>query len=369
MQKDIRFDRLKLIAMIGIVFIHCVSNCNVLEEMEYLSAPYFIMSILYTAFLAMTNVFVIVSSYLLINKYKVKAGGIRFGKVIEICCVTSAYATAIYLILVASGAISFGLFDFFKSLFSVFVNQYWFIGAYLFLYIMSPLLFKALNALSEKEVRIVCITSLVFFSLFPTLFIFESPLEFYDSQHGKSIVWMIVLFVLTFYIDKFGMEFIRKIKKSQVVIGLSLSVFLLVLSRIVLRYISFLIHLGGDGEGRLFFDESVFIVVISFAFFVLTIKTKPKMKKGKIDAITSLLAGTTLGIYLIHNNPYLRTLMWEKFKLLIFKYSGMEVLMVIAIVIAIFIVCFLVEYIRIFVTGKLVSLKPCRGKNDRTAKN
>ena len=368
-QRDVRFDKLKIAAMLGIVWIHCVAHCNILEKVSYLSASYFLISIMYTIGFSMTNVFVIVSSYLLINRYKRRAGTIRFKKVYAMIALTMVYATLIYLALVAFNVIPFSWFDFLKSVFSVFVNQYWFVGAYLFLYIVSPLLFKALDSLSEKELRILCVIELLFFSIFPTAFIFESVIHFYDAQHGKSIIWMLVIFTLTFYIDKYGMTFIDRIKKSQVLIGMFATVLLLVFSRVVLRYISYLINLGGDGEGRLFFDESFLILIVSFGLFFLTLKERNRTARGKSSNLFANISNTTLGVYLVHNNPYLRGVLWSSVSPIVFAYPGVEIIMAVAVVWVVFTLCALLELIRISVSRKISGWK-LRGRlYDGTSKS
>ena len=342
-KRDVRFDILKLIAMFGIVFIHCVSNCGVLDTIDYLSWEYFVVSVLNTVFFSATNVFVIISSHLLIKRFKTNLNSIRFKKIFNLVIITSIYSTVIYVGLVVLGFAEFSLFAFLKSIFSVFVNQYWFVGAYLFLYFISPMLYRALDIFSEKELRTICIICLTVFSVFPSLFIFSSVLDFYDSQHGKSIIWMMILFTFTFYLNKFGTEVINKIKKIQIIVVASLATAILVISRIVLRFISFYLNMGGDGEGRLFFDESVFILAISFCIFIFTLKTDRIDLPQKANRFISSCAGTTLGIYLIHNNPHLREVLWEKAGTFIFSKNGMEMVYIIIVVIAIFVSCMFFE--------------------------
>ena len=357
MKKDIRFDILKLIAMAGVVFIHCVGYCNILGELEYLSWKYFAVSVPYTVFFAMTNVFVIVSSHLLIKKYRTRTPSVRMNKIIGMVILTSVYSTVIYLILVITGLADFSLFAALKSVFSVFVNQYWFVGAYLFLYFISPLLYKALDIFSEKELRSLCLVNISVFSVFPSVFVFVSALDFYDAGHGKSIIWMILLFTCTFYLDKFGTEFIKKIRRSVLILVAASSTLILVLSRVVLRYISYRINLGGDGEARLFFDSSVFITVISFCIFILTLKSKEREKETAVRRFISLCSATTLGIYLIHNNPYLRDVIWGNAKSFIFGSKNMEIVMLILAVTAVFVASMAAELTRVLISKKINSIK------------
>ena len=213
----------------------------------------------------------------------------------------------------------------------------------MFLYFISPMLYRALDIFSEKDLRTICLVSLTVFSVFPSLFIFSSALDFYDSQHGKSIIWMIILFTLTFYLNKFGMHAVERIRKWHVIIVALSAAAVLVASRIVLKFVSFYLNMGGDGEGRMFFDESVFIVIISFCAFIFTLKTERVEFPKKINKFISSCAGTTLGIYLIHNNPYLRGIIWEKAGLFIFAKKEMEAVSIIMVVTLVFVSCMLFE--------------------------
>lgn len=351
--RDLRFDKLKLCSMMGIVYIHCIGHGNILEKINYLSTEYFFIVGMYTVCFSMTNVFVIASSHLLINKYKSRQPSIRYEKILKIVLLTTAYSTFIYLILVVIGEIEFSLFSFLKSLFSVGVNQYWFVGAYIFLYAISPFLYEALDLFEKKVLLNLCVLSLIFFSIFPSVFIFSSVLDFYDAQHGKSIIWMIVLFMCTFYINKYGQNDINKIPKKIAVSMIAGATLFLVLSRVVLRYVSYLIGLAGDGEGRLYFDESIFIVIISFGIFILVIGSKKTKALTKFDHMITICSETTLGIYLIHNHPDLRRILWFNGNNIIFSNPGTEVPMLLVVVILVFATCMGCELCRISIVKAL----------------
>ncbi len=302
--RDQRFDCLKLLSMFGIVTIHGIYRSGILEQCDRFSLEWFAISVIYTFFFAMTNVFVLTSAHFMHNK------SIRMDKVWNIVLLTTGYSCLIYILLVCIGSVDFSIITFVSCMLSVFTNQYWFIGAYLILYLLTPYINKLLAQLTEQELRKLCFVLFFTMSIIPTFLIFLPVSTLFDADAGKGIIWFVSMYCISFYIKQYATVWIEKVKCWKVWMFLVGNVCALVFSRIVLFYVSNFLGMAGDGETRLYFDSSCFVFAISVSIYILTLKRKP-IHLGKNNAWIGSLAGTTLGIYLIHEQPQLKTILWD----------------------------------------------------------
>lgn len=103
------------------------------------------------------------------------------------------------------------------------------------------------------------------------------------------------------------------------------------------------VHVSGfQGSARYFMSQnSVTQVVLSLALFVLF----ERMPLGS-NRIVNAVAGTTLGVYLIHDNPLMRAWLWAHFE----GMFGRDIVMIVAVGLSlsllVFIVCSIVEFAR-----------------------
>lgn len=298
--RDIRLDRLRTIAIFGIVMIHAFFRTGYFEIVPELSAGWLGGMAVYTLVFPMTNVFVIISSYFLID------GTFRWKKTGELLIKTAVVSLILYLLTVVLGAADLSPMELLECVLSPLVNQYWFISAYIILYILSPYLNKALNALTRRELKCLCLILVLVFSILPTVLIFEPVQSLFDAKNGKGILWFVTIYVLTFYLKRYGSKLL-KIKNHVLYLAALGSVLLLIGSNVVLKWVSNLFGMGGDGAARLYFDSSAFVALISFILFILTLKQK-QTSKGKF---WSGLAQGSLAVYLIHEQPAVKQALWS----------------------------------------------------------
>ena len=87
-------------------------------------------------------------------------------------------------------------------------------------------------------------------------------------------------------------------------------------------------------------------------FESLTIKNK----------VINYIASTTFGIYLIHDNYNLRSILYKELQVTRFGASKKAILMLVGVTILIFIVCFLIESIRKLLVKPIVWIHKKRKK-------
>lgn len=93
--------------------------------------------------------------------------------------------------------------------FPITTQQYWYITAYIGLFIFMPILNMALNNLSREQVRVMICLVLVIFSVLPTIFRVDSM----QLDKGYSVWWLAILYMLGGYIGKYSP--LRKCKTTR----------------------------------------------------------------------------------------------------------------------------------------------------------
>lgn len=183
-----------------------------------------------------------------------------------------------------------------KLLFDIFtLEQYWFVRAYIILFILSP----ALNLFAEKAPKDVFRNVLIAFFTMETIFAYISNSNWFDD--GFSPIPFIGLYLLARFIriHKPGFSTLKRWTDLCIYIGVSLLITVLSL---------FL--LGRFSTGGRMFNYTNPLVIVSSVYFVL-IFSKMQIKESPV---LNWIALSSVGAYLLHMNPlflqpyYIKTL-------------------------------------------------------------
>ena len=164
------------------------------------------------------------------------------------------------------------------------LNQYWFVKAYIILFILSP----ALNTFAEQASKKTFATVLVLFYLMQTLFAYISNTDWFSD--GFSPLPFIGLYLLARYVRIHQPGFARLKKGYDAAVYLGISLLITLLSLFLFKQF--------DTGGRLF-NYTNPLVVCSSLFFVLFFS---KIKMGEIKWINTV-AISSVGAYLLHMHP------------------------------------------------------------------
>lgn len=214
---------------------------------------------------------------------------------------------------------------------------YWFITTYLMLYVFTPYINKMIVNLKHNEFKKLLGISIFFSLVLPSIF----PKSF-DGLFGNLIVFFTLYFTGA-YIQLYGLENIKQLKKYT--IG---SLLFLIISILMLNYIAYFCNSDIIWSHANYFailnNKSIFIYILASSLFIFTINMKFRNIKV-INQISSL----TLGVYLIHDNIFVRKLLWDKIIPVsqIANHSLFNLIFEVFIyTIVVFIFCLLIEYCR-----------------------
>ena len=339
--RDSNYELMRIISMLMIVIWHILLHGLVdVQSTGMLSfVIYFLEAILV----------VHVNSYMLVTGYYQCKKEFKSKKLIALNNQSWFYRVVIMLILCGYGIIEIGRKDFFQALFPLDYATYWFVQMYLFLYCFSPFLNRLIKKMSKKEFQILLMICLIVFSILPTI----SMQIMVPIEKGHSLMSMVFMYLLGAYFCYYPIQESRILKvntrrKNQL---------LFLLGFIMFVTIHFLLLCFGNilmtgGEISQYFGETIqfsflsygnpFVIVSSLMYFFWfgTLKIKSKF----INRVSSL----TLGVYLIHDNPYMRQWLYPLLGFVKGKvYTSVFILgKVFLCAIMIFIVCAIIEWMR-----------------------
>ena len=266
------------------------------------------------------DIFVLISGYFIIkSKYS-------FKKIIQLIAQVLFYSILLYAIFIFSGNTTFSIKNFIKAIFPTIFQEYWFFTTYIILYIFTPYINKFLNHISRNIHFRLIIIMVVIWSIIPTF----TPSDMY----GNVVVQFFMLYLIGAYIRLYPDNLLIRNKTT--------SRMLIVVCTILLLLSTVILDSMHKYSSDLYSRSS--ILIVGLAIGILTMFLKINIPYNKI---INIICGCTFGVYLIHENNYVRSWLWIDF-LKNYSYADSEFLIIriILSVIIVFVVCTIIEFLR-----------------------
>lgn len=339
--RESNFELMRIISMFMIVLWHVIIHGKMLDNSTGIIQLflYFILTIC----IVHVNSFVMVTGYFQYEK------DFSLKKFIKLFNMQWFYRAIITIIFTLIGFITLSKVDFLREVLPIgsFYN-YWFLNCYLVLYLISPFLNKFIKACNQKELRHCLIISFILFSV---VAYFTGNAAVNNS--GSTILQFVFLYLLGAYLHKYPISnnyhFIRFSKEKKQVIFMFLTIFFCVINFFMLSFSILVKNLDSSIiksfadfiYNGIYFYSNPFVIIQTIFYFLffetLTVKSK----------IINKISGTTLGIYLIHDNSFVRNVIYKLLKIDNGNMIGLKMLIYMFIVmIIIFIICSFIEFIR-----------------------
>lgn len=298
LQRNNNIEILRILAMFMIISGHAITHTDIYNNVGEIN--FYFVKFFDIVFNVATNVYVVISGYLLCEKtFKIK-------KVFNLWFQILFYSVIIYLVLLITNQTDFSLTSIVKVLMPISGNQYWFARVYIGLYILSPFLNILIKSLNQKQFQCLLVVLTVLFSLWGSFIPFATTL---NSEGGNSIIWFCVLYMFAAYIKIYGVP----LKSNKTLLGLTMLFFAFAfVSSVVLEKLSLMIGLGGKGASQFTTFNSFTMLFGAVGLLCMAVKLPHINKFSKAIQWFSL---STFSVYLIHDNRYLRHILWEFLKI------------------------------------------------------
>jgi surface polysaccharide O-acyltransferase-like enzyme len=231
-------------------------------------------------------------------------------------------------------------------IFPITMGHYWFMSAYVFMYILMPLIGAGLRSMSKKQMQAAIVLLLLFNCILKS--VIPARLEM-DAQ-GYDCLWYLCMFVIGLYIGRFGVQVMSAVQGAILYIaGVVLTIGELMLLHLVYIRTGSFEHIMKISIEY----NHIFPVLASIGLFIMFTKIKVT---SKISTVILKIAPYTLGVYLLHENLAVRY-EWQKW-LGVEKISSVPGLIgwTVAAVAAVFIIGVAVDFVRAKLTNAAYKL-------------
>ena len=299
--RQANLELLRCVAMMMVVVLHYLGKGNLLISLE--NERLYPAEVI--AWLLECFCIVAVNVYMFLSGYFLCMSDFRPSRLIRLWLQVWTYSVFFGLLGAFTGIMKETAFDthFILTLFfPVSMDHYWFMTAYLFLYVLLPFVGFAVRKMTKRQMQIAVLTMLFVFSLQKSVL----PVRLEADGQGYDCLWYLCVFVAAAYVRRFGVPFLEKKGRG---IAMYVSCCLLIFGgTFALRQV----YLTTGGLGRMMkmcmeYNHILPFLAAAGLFFAFR-----RLKiSGRAAAFVCKIAPYTLGVYLLHENLGLRYT-WQK---------------------------------------------------------
>ena len=285
--------------MIMIITLHFLGHGGILGNVVPYSGKY------YACWILEGICYVSVNCYVLISGYFLSDSKFKFHKLMAMLIQVFLISISTYTIFVLLGLTNFSWFNFFKALTPTLSSQYWFVTVYVGLYIFFPFINIVLNNITRQQHLTLTYLMIIFFSIMPTYFCYGYGL---NAGGGSGIVWFVTLYIIAAYLRRYYKSTHSLLRLILLYLGFALAT---PFSMFFRDYISnkFNIETLSQYKNVMYYYNSVFVCASSVLLFIIFLHIK--INQPSLNKIITFFSAQTFGVYLIHDNPYMRSFMWQ----------------------------------------------------------
>ena len=290
-------ELLRIIAMLMVVILHYLGKGQAVTSMTEDTGILNLCLWFFEAMCIVTiNLYILISGYFLVDaKWKIS----RLVSLWLQVMFYSAGVPVVCLVLGIGEVGKWGLYDWINVLFPIQMEHYWFMTAYVVLYLLVPVLSMGIKQMTRKQHELVLLGLLLFFSVPKSILPVGIPTDRFGYDYG----WFVCLFMIAAYIRIYGIPFLSNKRRGFAVYILSIT---------GIWGISFLCGvLSRKGLPLMYAMDMLYcynhILVLTASVGLFYVFRYMEIPQGKITDMICKVAPYTLGVYLLHENLAIRT--------------------------------------------------------------
>lgn len=299
-KRVVSMELLRIIAMMMVVMLHYLGKGKLLDSLTgEISMNGYAAWILESFSIVAVNIYMLISGYFLVNSR------FRISRVIELICQVLFYTILVEIILVVCGFVEKDVLTLNRLLEIVFplqMEHYWFITAYIIMYLFSPILSTAVQNMEQKQLRNVILLLLVFFSLSKSVL----PVQLMIDRKGYDCIWFICVFLVAAYIRLYGLPVLEKGKYRGWACYFA-GILGIMAVTLVVRFVYLKTGSLDHFVGSAFHYNHIFNLLAAVGLFYVFLRMDIPADK-LMSQLICRVAPYTLGVYLLHEQIDMRNL-------------------------------------------------------------
>lgn len=294
-------ELLRCVAMMMVVVLHFLGKGGLLPDLTGKSMGAYGVA----AWTMETLCIVAVNVYMFISGYFLSSSDFKLSRLVGLYLQVWIYSAAFGLVGALTGVLAETAFDthyILTLIFPVTMGHYWFMTAYVFLYLLLPFVGTAVKQMSKRQLQTAVALLFLVFCIAKSVL----PVRLEMDEQGYDCLWYLCVFTAAAYVRKFGVGFLEKKGRSFLLyIGCC---GLILAGTFGLRAV----YLRTGSFGRMLkmcleYNHILPFLAAAGLFGVF----KGIHIEGEIARVINRVAHYILGVYLLHENLGLRY-SWQK---------------------------------------------------------
>ena len=288
--RDLGVEIIRIIAMLLIVCQHFLNHGAFLKNA---GENEFFLNLIHVLFAPSVNVFVLITGYFSANtrRLKVKRG-------VELWLQVLFYSLATLPIASLLGATVTDAYVLTRFA-PIIYRYYWFFSAYFVLFLLTPYLSAMLSAITKKQ-HLALVLGIFLFSYLSTRFDIGKVLSL---GNGYSVLWFIMLFCVGAYLRKYPIRLKRIYPLMLYVVTVIVHMVFRYYLNDTTKLVNKLIYSGTN------YDQPLTLLAAVAIFLTFC---GIKSNGSRLHRFICYIGSCTFGVYLFHEAPVLRGLIYEK---------------------------------------------------------
>lgn len=290
-------ELLRIVSMLFVIVLHFIgksSNHPNLTDADM--APWE-----YGAWALESFSIVAVNVYMLLTGYLLADSTFKIKRLVQLWLQLLFYSAGIGLVAALLGYVpeeGMSVYYLAQLFLPVATNHYWFMTAYILMYLFLPVVLLGVTKLNKKQFQMLL--GLLFFVFCGIKSVV--PIKLTTDMQGYDCIWYLCMVLLAAYIRLYGIPFFKNKSRSLLVYAGSAA--LIFGATLLLRMVYLRTGKLGDMVTVCFNYNHILVVLAALGFFMLFLQIS--LKPGLVSKWICKIAPYTLGVYLWHENIAIR---------------------------------------------------------------
>ena len=197
----VNIELLRIVSMMMVVMLHYLGKGELLPSLTgSMGINGYVAWGLESLCIVAVNVYMLISGYFLVES------GFKARRLVELLCQVLFYAILVPIVLIVLGIIPVSVFSInhlLETTLPVQMEQYWFITAYVIMYLLSPVLSTAAKSMKKEQLKGTVIALVLFFAVSKSILPFQLAID----NKGYDGLWFICVFLVAAYMRLYGIPF------------------------------------------------------------------------------------------------------------------------------------------------------------------
>lgn len=298
-KRIVSIELLRILSMLMVVMLHYLSKGGFLQPLtEEFIGNHYIAWLLEAFCIVAVNVYMLISGYFLVEV------SFKLSRLAELICQVLFYSILIPAVLVLTGVLpmgELGVYRLAQYVLPIHMEQYWFATAYVGMYLFSPLLAAAAKQMEKRQLQLVIILLLLYWSVPKSVI----PVQLTLDLQGYDVVWFMCVFLVAAYIRLYGLPLLDSSQKAALCYFLFVGLIFgqtMLLRGVYLKTGS----LAGFIQNAYHYNH-IWNLCAAVSLFCAFIRWDIN-SEGRFAKLVCKVAPYTFGVYLLHEHVEIRWL-------------------------------------------------------------